>query len=293
MALDDPRASRRPRRSAELALSAALDDGQLDRASVAFQNLTRLGLDSWWMRNVSDYLEWCGYPSSGLTPRPGGSTQFEQLVRGTRVALVGPSPAVEDQGDEIESHDLIARISVRSSSDVPPDGWCGRRTNISYWNMAKTAAVVPRKPQIGDGSPDWIVLKGTAPPEGATGMRSAVAPRGLSWAGDQLMIPLAVFDLIVAGAAVVKVYNTTFYASDQAYDTNYWRVDGSAGAEWKIRQLRGFARHDLLDGIHFMKALWRAGKVELDRATQAVIGLEDERFARSIDRLFPSSLLKE
>jgi len=196
--------------------------------------------------------------------------EFKQFVDNKTVAIVGPAVALYDQSVEVESHDIVCRISYRHDLNKITPGY-GERTNVVFYN-----AEAARKYELGvyDSFIDdigWILLKKhilVAQPLRDMSRDKTVKVKPPFPKANQLPIALNFF-LRKCEPAKITVFGADLYLGghDVAYHKNY--LDRTPERDWW--------------GIDFHKPYLqhRFMKVLVNRHKHIVVG--DNRFLDALN----------
>lgn len=197
---------------------------------------------------------------------------FEDDIRGRTVAVVGPAPPVGDQSAEIEAHDLVARIAW--FGDNPPE--YGSRCDLVYYN-----GYWGREVQHGRPVPDvtWLCFKSQVRLL-RPNWRQAKAPGDLRRPN---MVPLAVNDLLAAGAAQVAVYGANFYlGSDPYYDAGYIPEKFRPAGTLDDVMRSTFRLHDQILQRSWLRRPLATGALTGDARFLDAINLDDGEYRRRV-----------
>lgn len=149
-------------------------------------------------------------------------SSFLEYVCGRTVALVGPAPALRDQSDEVEAHDIVYRCSPFSRA-TPVPGY-GTRTDVGIYNGHNTRRANNGDELILDGIRrlEWAVFKVRPHPNHLTNTRQAVWPR-MRQMFNPNQVTLALYDLTQFHPASVTVFGADFFTGPMGaiYDPAY------------------------------------------------------------------------
>jgi hypothetical protein len=129
-----------------------------------------------------------------------------EYVRGRTIAVVGPAPAVGDQSEEVDSHDIVIRVGYRSDLQEPPQGY-GSKLDAVFYNYLNSR-------KLGLGLYDefifdipWVLVKKAyKPPEN---VQNYVVLRSPFSTANQ--VPILLNDLVKNGAKEIAVFGTDLY----------------------------------------------------------------------------------
>lgn len=271
----------RGRHAALVRFRAALDLGDLGRASRELSKVLSSGAVAAWLPSAYRFVQSC---TRGTGFEVVSHEGYSRLVSGGPVALVGPTGQEADVVQASRKYNVIVRISPKPGQfDVN-----GAKVDAGYYNLAKAAAALEQRCQVhGDR---WMVVKGASRRDLPEQTRVAEYPRWLGWGGIPLMAPVVVFDLIASGSDCVHVTNCDFYTGAQRHAEDYWQSVTIQGRQYTLGAIRSMAEHDVFDGIRFFRLLRNAGLLTADVALGRVLDAEDIEIARQLDSLYPSDL---
>ena len=153
--------------------------------------------------------------------------EFAQLIRGKRIAIVGPAPGDEAVAAEIDSFDIVIRTNYRGRETMPPAAEFGRKVDISYYNYTYTKQV------LHSGDNDYLddlsfaVFKNAIDIQRYHGRPTTakfrtmrqINPRILN--GKSQMVQNIVYDLLHFAPQQIKIFKSNFFMSEKRYYSTY------------------------------------------------------------------------
>ncbi len=270
------------------AIRASLDGGDISAARRFRAKLSDPGSHASDLVAIDSYLEMSERGS--FTPRAGteavddeGDRRFRNLLAGRSVAIVGPAPCPEGLGREIDTFDVIVRVSYWGASHLPSQDAAGSRTDVSYYNEQHGARAV-QDAHIGVLSDLRLaVFKDPSQVARFSPSRAAFLPGPCLFDGHPNMIPIMLFDMLHFNPSRIKVFGTNFFLSDRAsrYDKSYVGISSHSASG----RLFALARHDLCSQVNFVRNLVKAGAVEIDEIGARVLDMSNRDYMAAMERV--------
>jgi hypothetical protein len=144
---------------------------------------------------------------------------YADYVSGRTIAIVGPAQPTHDQSAQIDSHDIVIRLSWVGQSFHP---WYGTKCDVSFFNLAAS------RYWSGSGRADsalatldWVLTKADYGLTGVTRSRVVSLPEGI----NANQVPILLHDLSQFRPGPVSVFGADFYWDKQtAYLASYRNV---------------------------------------------------------------------
>lgn len=231
----------------------------------------------------------------GVAPMDPQRMEFENYIRGKKVAIIGPSSGLDE--DDIllaKSCDIIIRLNY--------DGYetsmllrHGVASHVSYINGSRARSFSPRGPLS-----DWIILR--SPASDASKFRSLgcrvsrISTQPIEIFGDYNLLPIALLDLLPLGAESISVIGCDLYTSREPYASNYRSKSHLAQnpelfnfeSSWmKIR-----VHHDPLMQYLLLSALHRSGSVKVTGRVAKVLDQNLLDYVGCLRRAHPQLLFQ-
>ncbi|GGY79034.1 hypothetical protein [Marinobacter zhanjiangensis] len=196
--------------------------------------------------------------------------EFGALIRGQRVALVGPVPSKIAQGAEIDEHDVVVKFGYRGGDKGRDPETQGARLDVSYYNNSQAKLLAESNYDEVFASIRWAVCnnrKGLSHfPEDYPGLRLVAS---LQWLLPDTHLnagPNALLDLLRFEPSGIKVFNTDMMLSSGRF-AGYF-PDGAKS----IDHTRSFIKtHDPILQYQLMHRLWVCGHIEGDERFEEVM----------------------
>lgn len=248
------------------------------------QRLQKLHADAELMRgNLQPYLEY-SRQARKRAPLP-GDEQMEALIRGKRVAIVGPADTGDRLGQTIDEYDVVVRTNYNPEFVAAHTDTMGSRTDIAYYGGRDLGEIL--------GDIQAAVERGD--------LKLAVG-RPLSYDAHQHLnlpwlrfyrhefplyfhgLPLGVqrmsYDLLQFEPAQITLFNTDFYTGQftAGYRDSQHTVFGPGSM---LNDL--IVQHDLLFDFRFMQALQATGVVNAFGKAGRVLGMTPRQYIQQLE----------
>jgi hypothetical protein len=221
-------------------------------------------------------------------PPSAAEQRFAAMVRGRRIAVVGPAPPVDDQSAAIDTHDVVIRTKFVAHELAPG---AGSRTDIAYYSdptaRLSQGDIVTL---LDSGQLRQAVLRPTAfrsPPlavADASSVRYSPSEHGATFECTHFAIQRIVHDLIRYQPAAVSVFNATLFVGDVHYVSGYADDAQRHYLPNNLQPILSTAAHDLRTDFVFLQRLREAGFVHVDDRLGAVLDLTVEQYEQGLDR---------
>lgn len=214
----------------------------------------------------------------------GAHESMRRLVRGKRVAVVGPAADPSELGELIDSYDTVVRTNLRGPLNPHTAGRFGTRADISYYaglDLARSCEEVTRAVESG-----ILDLAVTRPhclpgfPEPPSWLRFACFEFGLYFRGAPMGIQRILYDLLQFAPEEVALFNADFYAGEEVVARGYRDDALSFGPHSQAND--PVAMHDLSFEFRFTQRLARSGLITPHGAAAEVLSLTEQEY---LDRL--------
>jgi len=217
---------------------------------------------------------------------------FADYIAGKRVAVVGPAPSSVLNGEEIDSFDIVVRVSHLKPIDPTYSPVIGSKTNISYYGNVFTKQIDSKILDFNFAdSLHFLIFKSSIHgskfqsfARNSGRVRYFNSPKALFFNGSPMMIQNSLFDLLLFKPASIKLFNTTFYLSPQPHLQGYhdmWDYPKNDS----FKDIQGFAHHDIVSNFMFVKNLFENKRIEADAACQNVLRLSKEEFVEALESI--------
>ena len=212
--------------------------------------------------------------------------EFFNYINGKTVAIVGPAPHSEDLSKEIDSYDIVIRFTYRGARFLPQNGF-GIKTNISYYNVEYANTISEYNEMFFLEDLDYAVFKSVEHDfqrdliEKNRG-REIFFSNHLCFKGFWNMAQIALYDIFHFNPKEVKLFHTNFFLSENAYDKKYCPKKGYSMQE----KLSGWAAHDVLTQINFVKNLWESKMISVDSDCERVLKLSLDEYLSQFENIY-------
>ncbi len=217
------------------------------------------------------------------------------FLNGKSIAIVGPAVTLENNGPEIDSHDVVVRLGYKGKRFNPEEKKFGERTDISYYGNANVQLYITKKSSEFLKDLEWAVFKSSRFMKHAYEIseekKRCFKTNTFYFSGSPSMMQNAVFDILHFKPGKVKLFNTNFNCAKVTHYKEYRPneeelrsfLQGGNYPYCKIRKMKnlvtaGFAHHDLLSQLNFTRNLWGHGAIEVDKDCERVLRMENGEY---------------
>ncbi|KQS74192.1 hypothetical protein ASG25_01900 [Rhizobium sp. Leaf384] len=209
-----------------------------------------------------------GYRQKSAVTLADGDRSFEEFVSGKSIAIVGPVNTGVNNGEEIDSFDVVIRFNHHDKAQYQSNTF-GKRSDISYYtdpafrkvvigtksSLSGLAFAVPQKADV--VSSQLGVLKLEAKIRSAYRQSNSVFFKSHGNALQRML-----FDLLRFDVGAVKAFNMDMWLS--SHDRNY-------RARRSKLDPHMFIHHDLISNFRFTKRLVANGVITVDRTLAQIL----------------------
>lgn len=250
------------------------------------QKLRKLAADVHLVRGeLAPYLE---YSRTGRTAHPMAADDLmETMVRGKRVAVVGPVDTGDRLGELIDSYDVIVRPRFAPEFVADHQESQGSRTDIVYLNAHDLGPVLEQTGEaVRQGALKMVIARPTSLQENRDWdipwLRFHRHEFSLSYHGALLGVQRYIYDLLQFEPAEIAVFNSDMYTGSQAFGTGYReQKDFAFGPGSAMNDL--LVNHDLCFDHKFLKWLHRTGVLTLHGRTAEVGEMTSAQYTAALD----------
>lgn len=268
-----------------LALKARIDAGEFHEAQSLLDNINKRfpahflikDLESYYKLTVGDIV---GFRKLRENKFDHLDLKFKRLIEESTVAIVGPAPSYEEVGEEIDSFDIVIRISYRGRDRLPERCEFGEKVDISYYGDG-FSTIINESEKSFLNDLEFAVFK-TIRYDFQKQLIKTQRGRQFKknmffFNGSPLEINNALFDVLHFNPINVKLFKTNFYLSNNPYYGGYCNNN--------MIPFAGLAHHDVLSNINFTRNLLNSGLVEVDNALEKVINLTPFEYCSSMENI--------
>ena len=210
---------------------------------------------------------------------------MEELIKGRRVALVGPAETGDRLGDIIDEYDVVVRPRYQPDFIAENRDAQGSRTDITYYSgqdLTSLFETISGAAEAGD-----IKVVNARPFSHA-----AHAHRNLKWLrfyrqdfslcfhGGSLGIQRMAYDLLQFQPEEICVFNSDLYTGNSMFTTG-WREGNTFGPYSHINDI--VVSHDVKSEFRFMKALMATGVVTAQGRAAEVLEQTPDEYVRAVE----------
>ncbi|GAA4915372.1 hypothetical protein GCM10025790_08030 [Nesterenkonia rhizosphaerae] len=212
---------------------------------------------------------------------------MESLVRGRRVAIVGPVDTGDTLGHLIDDYDVVVRPRFAPDFVAQHPASQGSRTDIVYINGQDIDPLLPRlSAAIQEGSLQLAVARPISLQQHLTRqlpwLRFYRQDFSLNFHGGPLGVQRFIYDLLQFEPAEIAVFNSDMYTGLDPFASGYRDAkDTSFGPGSIMNDL--IVLHDLLFDFRYLNWLRSTGVVTLHGRTAEVGAMTEEQYIRAIE----------
>lgn len=251
------------------------------------------------------------YASGATSPIIDQNDKFYlDFIKGKSIAIVGPAVTGENNGEEIDSHDVVVRLGYKGKKFIGELEKVGSRSDISYYSNGNAGLYISRKESEFLRDLEWAVFKsrkymGHASEINAERKRCFVRNE-FYFCGSPTMMQNATFDILNFKPIRVKLFNINFNCAEVRHYKEYlwsqeeWKIFLGKREHiyyriWKDKPIDtgGFAHHDLLSQLNFIRNLWKNKIVEVDCDCERVLKMSNEEYLMEMERLHVRRYLED
>lgn len=211
--------------------------------------------------------------------------RMEALLKGKRVALVGPAETGDRLGHIVDEYDVVARPRYQPEFIAEHKEAQGSRTDIAYYSGQDLTSLFKG---ISTAAEQGNVKVVNARPFSY----AAHAHRNLPWLrfyrqdfslcfhGGSLGIQRMAYDLLQFEPAEICVFNADLYTGNSMFTTG-WRQGDTFGPYSHINDI--VVSHDVKSEFKFMRALMDTGLVTAQGRAAEVLSQTPEEYVRAVE----------
>ena len=211
------------------------------------------------------------------------TSSFDEMVRGKSVALVGGADVGLEQGQEIDSFDVVVRMNMANpSGGISEAAKRGTKTTVSYYTYAlaqRRSHEIENALKAGDLKAAVLHnhihvcnLLNAACEKPLT--RINVSYTSHVFMGLPLSAQRIVLDLLPFAPARIKAFNCDFYLGSSVHHKGYVELTPLMPAK--------LAHHDLLRNLRLAKKLYALAHVETDSRLTEILAMDDDSFVSAL-----------
>ncbi|MFW5886674.1 MAG: hypothetical protein ACOCUL_02850 [Bacteroidota bacterium] len=225
------------------------------------------------------------------------SHEYLRYISGKSIAIVGPAPPDENNGEQIDLYDIVIRNGYKGIKYQPDAKKFGLRTDVSYYGDGNSRFYIVDQDSAFLQDIDWAVFKHERYAKHAVEIdknrRRCFIKNPFYFSGSPTMIENIVFDILHFNPEKIKLFNLNFNLAKITHYKTYGPKDQNIKmlAHKKLwtnqqRSTFGFAHHDLLSQINFVRNLWINGKIQVDNGCKKVLNMSNEEYLKQMERKY-------
>lgn len=214
---------------------------------------------------------------------------YRSFVQGKEVAVVGPGVPTSENGEEIDSFEVIVVLGYIGRDRLPNQKVCGSKVDVSYYGDGNATRYRPL-PAYGLALNELSFAcfksedhKNCAP---LAEHRKRLFFRPRHWfLGSPFMAQNAIYDLILHSPRCVKLFNTNLYCSSHPHHEFYRMAKPNEKLPrslWVPVGPRGFGHHNLISNFRFSQGLYRTGALQADSDLKVVLEMGLDAFLAAV-----------
>ncbi|MGB0805822.1 MAG: hypothetical protein ACPGRC_03970 [Salibacteraceae bacterium] len=275
------KAKQAPYKNPLLEVSTFLDDNEIDKAIKSIQSLKSLSVED---KEKLSTLVSIIRGSHGMTQSYSG--ELSKLLKGKKVALVGPVKGQENTAKEIDSSDIIVRLNYVESGKGCDDECLGLKTDLAYFNGVSCQIL---KEKYNGNLPSEIkfgVFKGdTYFPDlkPKSKLKVVTSYNRFLLTGSYNLIQYAILDILKYEPGSVKIYGTDLMLSPNRYK-------GYAVQKNLKDNALAFLPHEPVAQYNLLRNLYKNKVVDVDSRLKEVLELGTENYMDGIQEIYGKAL---
>lgn len=231
------------------------------------------------------YMEYARRHQADL--RLPGDERMERLVRGRRVAVVGPADTGDRLGEMIDGYDVILRPRYAPEAVAQHAERLGSRTDIAYFSGRELGDFIEELTDaVGAGDLQMAVGRGLSfntMEGGAPGwLRFNRNDFSLYYHGGTMAIARMVYDVLQFAPEEICIFNIDFYTGLNAFSEGYRPPTDQGFGPGSIMNDLVIA-HDMWFEFRLIQAMMATGRVKAAGVAEEVLGLSDEQYLQRLD----------
>ena len=240
------------------------------------------------LESLTERLRYTGMYTDGVRggaePRSDGSSEFARYLHGKKVAIVGPVDTGLQNGEEIDSFDVVIRMNYRGLSAFAPSVF-GTRTDVSYyvrgmftrdgssireaWADLKFAVHAASLASEFDGAP----VK--------TWHSHTVSSRDTPFfAGIPNAFQRCILDLMHYDCHSIKLFNGNLWLDRTPTNPAYHK---GSFADFNLPFV--FVNHDIVSNFLFLKRVLQSGMIQTDEVLSSILAMSVDEYVSEMHRV--------
>jgi hypothetical protein len=279
------------------AIKASIENSNWEKADLYLKKLNKINIPLY--NDLQDYKELFFYSNSIKVSSINVKyskidLSFLHCISNKSIAVVGPVPTGQLSGTEIDSFDIVVRVSFFDNLTNDAIIQFGSKTDISYYGDVFSMKINDSNIDLGfTRKLKFAVFKSLISTNNfqqdivkQNKFRVFSSNRKLFFNGSPMMIQNVLFDILKFNPARVKLFHTNFYLGRNTHFDGYRTSKSSRKiniSDIPLNEFDGFAHHDIVSNFIFVKNLIVNNIIEADDICQNIIKLSKEEFVNSLE----------
>jgi len=226
---------------------------------------------------------------------------YFDLIHGKSIAIVGPAQIEGKNGKEIDSFDIVVRLGYKGNNFDFEN--FGQKTDISYYSIANykmyllygVTKFLDNLKFSNFKNSNYLKIKELV---NYNKCRMFKKNRFFLF-GSPTMMQHATYDILHFGPSKIKLFNINFYLSTITHSASYKatseersKYDKNRGYKyyniWKnqIYDTGGFAHHDLISQVNFIRNLWKNNIVNVDNTCENILRMRNFDYLKEMENIY-------
>ncbi|MDO6515540.1 hypothetical protein [Neptuniibacter sp. 2_MG-2023] len=216
--------------------------------------------------------------NKGVIFEKNGNKKFSKLLRGKRIAILGPAVSVCQVSEELREYDLLITINERGDSPIVNE-FISKGKCISYYNSYNSKllhldrSIKPYNSKLFSVyrayEYDYQVF------QALKGRARLLDDTPLFFNGVAQAFQTILHDVLKFDALEVKAFGFDLYTSHEPYRTGYKTANH--------RILYDLGRHDLITNFIYVQSIFNSGRLSVDDSLRQVLKLELTEYLKKVE----------
>lgn len=216
-----------------------------------------------------------------------GDDYMERLVRGKRVAIVGPADSGAGMGDIIDSYDVVIRTRFKPEIPAANGEQLGRRTDIAYLNgldLRQFGTEIENNAR--EGTLKLVVARqlsyATRFRGEAKWLRYSRNEFSLNFHGVPLAIPRIIYDVMQFEPAEIGLFNVDMYSGSSSFVEGYRPGENGLRPGSALNDV--IVVHDLLADFRFLQGAYATGVIAAMGPVEDLLNLTSGGYLERLEK---------
>ena len=212
---------------------------------------------------------------------------FSSLIENKTIALVGPSYSKEEQGNEIDTYDLVIRLNAFENHKHEFKKYIGSKTNIVYLNGGEfTKFEKGKKTEFLKNS--FLCSRKSFSEEFQKKNIRATRKLNFNLFGGNGFVQDVIIDLLHFKIKEIKVFNVDFTLNSKMYTPSYTKPNQVSQKEAYYRQ----SKVDFFSNINFMRLLLLNNTIMVDNNLKILLNSSNYELSKLFKKFYSIESLK-